>query len=233
VKRAAKCGSVSRQVSSLTALLADRVPSSSPWRALAETALGAPLAGGAAARPFDAKAFVRAYASASRHLGRALLEPPIERPFVVHLDELARVVLLERASEALAPAAFAAIVHDTYGHGDSREKAALLRALPLLPEPARFLEIAVDACRVNEKPLFEAIACDNPFPAAHFPELAFNQMVLKALFIGAPLARVAGLDARITPELRRMADGYASERRAAGRPVPADIDLIQARRTPS
>jgi hypothetical protein len=71
--------------------------------------------------------------------------------------------------------------------------------------------------------VFEAIACENPYPAAHFPELNFNQMVLKALFTGVALERVIGLDGRVTPELARMANDYASERRAAGRSVPADI----------
>jgi len=51
--------------------------------------------------------------------------------------------------------------------------------------------------------------------------------VLKALFIGLPLARVAGLAARTTAELVRMVDAYASERQAAGRPIPADVDLIR------
>jgi hypothetical protein len=68
--------------------------------------------------------------------------------------------------------------------------------------------------------------CENPYPAAHFPEPAFNQLVLKAYFIGVPVLRILGLDRRKTPELRRMAADYASERRAAGRSVPADIDLV-------
>jgi hypothetical protein len=85
---------------------------------------------------------------------------------------------------------------------------------------------AVEACRTNAQVIFEAIACDNPYPFRYFPELNFNQMVLKALFIGSPLARVIGLEERITSELIRMAEDYASERRAAGRPVPEDITLI-------
>jgi hypothetical protein len=51
-------------------------------------------------------------------------------------------------------------------------------------------------------------------------------MVLKAFFTGVPLARVVGLDDRLTPELARMAAGFASERRAAGRSVPADIGRV-------
>jgi hypothetical protein len=96
-------------------------------------------------------------------------------------------------------------------------------ALPLLPAPERFLEIAVDACRSHIQPLFEAIACENPYPAHYFPELNFNQMVLKALFTGVALARIIGCDGRVTSELSRMAADYASERRAAGRVFPRTL----------
>jgi len=74
--------------------------------------------------------------------------------------------------------------------------------------------------------VFEAIACDNAFPARQFADAALFQMVLKALFVGAPLARVDGLRERTTPELVRMVEAYASERRAAGRPVPEDAKLV-------
>ena len=57
-----------------------------------------------------------------------------------------------------------------------------------------------------------------------------HQMVLKALFVGAPVARIVGLAERTTDELVRMVEAYASERRAAGRPVPDDAKLIA--RTP-
>jgi hypothetical protein len=78
-------------------------------------------------------------------------------------------------------------------------------------------------------PVFEAIACENPFPAAQFPELHFNQMALKAVFLGVALARMLGLAERRTPELARMAEDFAAERRAAGRTVPADLSLLGSR----
>jgi hypothetical protein len=74
--------------------------------------------------------------------------------------------------------------------------------------------------------VFEAVACENPFPAAHFPELGMNQMVMKAIFIEVPVARIEGLSGRLGPELRRMLEGYESERLAAGRPVPADVSTL-------
>ena len=63
------------------------------------------------------------------------------------------------------------------------------------------------------------------YPGA-FPDANFNQLVLKAFFIGVAVARIAGLEQRKTAELRRMAEDYASERRAAARSVPPDLDLV-------
>jgi hypothetical protein len=74
--------------------------------------------------------------------------------------------------------------------------------------------------------IFESIACENPFPADEFPDLNFNQMVLKAMFNGVALARIVRLGERAGADLARMAADYAAERRAAGRSVPADIDLV-------
>ncbi len=110
--------------------------------------------------------------------------------------------------------------------GEVRERQAVLRVLAALPEPARYVDAAIDcAHRSNIESVFAALACDNDFVRL-LPEVAFNQLVLKAVFVGAPVARIAGLAERTTPELVRMAQAYASERRAAGRPVPADIELI-------
>jgi len=96
----------------------------------------------------------------------------------------------------------------------------------LFSAPELFLETALLGCRTNARRVFEAIACDNPYPERHFPELEFNQMVIKAIFREVPVSRIEGLARRNGPELRRMARDYASERRAAGRPIPSDVDLI-------
>jgi hypothetical protein len=49
---------------------------------------------------------------------------------------------------------------------------------------------------------------------------------MKAIFMEVSIHRIEGLEARITPELTRMATSYASERRAAGRPVPPDATFL-------
>ena len=108
----------------------------------------------------------------------------------------------------------------------------MLRALPILAGPERLIELGVAACRTSVQTVFEGICCENPFPAAHFPEANFNQMVLKALFTGVALARVMGLEGRLGPDLARMASDYAAERRAAGRSVPADIGMVMTGERP-
>ena len=171
---------------------------------------------------FDRAAFQRAFSSAGRRLGDGALAGRIE--------------LIAEAAGALPVDELVGLVDGCFRTGDNDERRAVLRALDRLPAPERFVPLAVSACRTNVVPVFEAIACDNPFPARHFSEAELNQLVLKALFVGVAIDRIVGLAARITPELERMAAAYASERRAAGRAVSEDTDRLathSARRTPS
>lgn len=108
---------------------------------------------------------------------------------------------------------------------DEGEACALYRSLCLLPRPELALSRAAEGCRSNMRSVFEAIACDNPYPAAHFGELAWRQLVIKSLFVGAPTLRIVGLERRLSPELARMALDLADERRSAGRPVPPGLWL--------
>jgi transposase len=172
-------------------------------------------------------AFATAFVFAVRRLGKApvadvseVIAAGLHVPTGIGADECGRGALLVAVEPDLE------LVRDLVRRGDVRERQAVLRVLAALPDPAQFTDIAVDACRTNVDGVFRAIACDNAFPAAQLADAAFAQLVLKALFTGAPLARVVGLAARTTPELVRMVEAYASERRAAGRPVPEDAKLV-------
>jgi hypothetical protein len=187
-------------------------------------------------------AFAIAWSGCSRRLGKATLDvstADIERlradglevvPAHWSTDEAGRAVLLLHAVQQGqgqgGPALTAEAVTELFARGELREQQALLRVLAYLPEPERYTELAADAVRSNALTVLEALVCDNPFPSRHMPDLAFNQMIMKAIFNGLPLRRVVGLGERTGTELRRMVSAYASERRAAGRPVPADVDLI-------
>jgi hypothetical protein len=142
--------------------------------------------------------------------------------------EAARIVLLLRCQEADGDAFDAAFLR-CLRFADHGELCALYRALPLLARGERYVAQAAEACRSNMRTLFEAVACDSPYPARHFDTVAWNQLVLKAVFIDAPLARVTGLDERLSPELARMALDFADERRSAGRPVPPQLWLCLGR----
>ena len=177
------------------------------------------------------------FAAAGRRLGRDpvvpdqtdrdLLKAAGLSPFPagLGLDECGRGALVLLAVDERDTAESVALASDLYHRGEVRERQALLRVLAYLPAPAGFRDLAVEACRTSTQSVFEAIACENPYPAAHFAEPSFNQMVLKAVFNGVALSRIAGLAERVTPDLVRMAGDYAAERRAAAREVP-DLDLI-------
>jgi hypothetical protein len=169
----------------------------------------------------------RAYTAAPKHVGRAPIG--VEEYGGWTADDAARCLLLLGVAERLEPQAFSTVAIECFERGDSREQQSWLRGLSLMPQPERFRAIAIDACRTNIVPLFESIACENRYPARFFPELNFNQLVLKAMFNNIALARIVGLRDRSNAELMRMAADYAAERRAAGRSVPPDIALAMQR----
>ena len=179
-----------------------------------------------------------AYTAMSRKLGKRVLAlSPAERQELHHIhplmtlshwgmDEAGRAVLLLSLAENVEdPVEYGEFVLECYDKGDTREQQSWLRSLCLLPGCEQFVDAATDACRTNIIPLFESIACENPYASKHFPQLNFNQMVMQALFNVIPISRIVGLDELFNPELSRMADEYVDEREAAGRPLPQDIWL--------
>jgi hypothetical protein len=141
-------------------------------------------------------------------------------------DDAARALLLiAQRAKGRTGDAFVADALACFEQGDAREQESWLKAIALWPEAKAFLPHAIDACRTNIVPVFEALACENPYPSQHFPERNFNQVVLKAMFNSIALKRIVGLRSRLNAELSRMARDYAAERTAAGRAVPVDIEL--------
>jgi hypothetical protein len=213
-------------VASLETVLTSRlVDDSLHWfrRALAEVR----VQGGAT------DAFRTIWSGAGRRLGQGRIggatDDERRLPFFPEgwgADELGRALLLQVALAARPPDAHVGLVEELFATGDLRERRAVVRTLSHLPQPERFVAIGVEAVRSNAALVVEAMSCDNAFPESHFPDAAFNQMVLKCLFCEVPLGRVVGLKRRVTPELRRMVASYAEERRVAGRIVPTDVVLV-------
>jgi hypothetical protein len=178
-------------------------------------------------------AFRTLYAAAARRLGEQAAAPLSRSASLsqwVSRDwttvDCARYWMLCTVLGTTPKPAWADAVEQLFERGELGEQVCLLRTLSALPEPSLFVALGVSACRSNATSVFEAIACENPYPAQHFDELAFNQMAMKAVFSGVSLERVEGLSLRLNPDLKRMAGEYAAERRAAGRTVPQDLKLI-------
>ena len=184
----------------------------------------------------DIPQVLRAYTDAGRPALRTIALPPDLKASLAasvpaidfarwEIADFLRVHILLTRAAALGDAACTQAAMACYEAGDAGEQASWLRGVSLLPSPAQFTPIVIEACRSNILPVFQAVASGNPFPDKYFPERNFNQMVLKAMFNGVPLSGIVGLDRRRNAELARMASDYADERRAAGRSVPEDIGL--------
>jgi hypothetical protein len=133
----------------------------------------------------------------------------------------ARILLLAGLPAAGKP--FAERFRSLCRTAEAAELITLYRGLPLYPDPASLEDQVGEGLRSNMRGVFEAIAHRNPYPKAHFDDHRWNHMVLKALFIGSPLAPIQGLDRRANPELARIMCDFAHERWAAGRTVPFEI----------
>lgn len=106
---------------------------------------------------------------------------------------------------------------------DVAELVVLYTGLPLYPEQERYRLRAAEGARTNMKVVFEAVAHRNPYPSEQLADDAWNQLVLKALFVGSALHPIVGLDRRANPVLARMLCDYAHERWSAGRPVSLEL----------
>jgi len=119
--------------------------------------------------------------------------------------------------------AYLATLDRVFTHADMGESVALYQTLPLLPYPEAHRARAAEGLRTNMTAVFNAIALHNPYPAGLFDEGAWNQMVLKAVFVGSSLHAIQGIDTRANAKLARMLADYAHERWAAGRSVTPEL----------
>ncbi len=106
---------------------------------------------------------------------------------------------------------------------DTRELIALYGGLPLYPSPALHVVQAREGLRSSMRAVFEAVAHGSPYPAEQFDEHTWNQMVLKAVFVGSALHPIQGFDRRRNADLARTLLDYVQERWAAGRAVTPEL----------
>ncbi|HET6992020.1 MAG TPA: EboA domain-containing protein [Bacteroidia bacterium] len=120
-------------------------------------------------------------------------------------------------------------IESLFESADLGEQVVIYSSLSLLAYPEKLVPRCMEGIRSNIGEVFEAVANENPFPAAYLSEDAFNQMTLKCLFVGKPLYKIENLHHRLNKNLARMAFDYAHERWAAGRELSPEIwQLVEA-----
>lgn len=180
------------------------------------------------------RVFFAAFSAVPRHVGKQGLKLTAQdldaasrartgwSPEHWSVDQVARTLLV-LALPIQEVKSYSAVLDRVFGAADVAEAVALYQSLPLLPYARYHQARAAEGVRSNMSAVFEAVALRNPYPAEYFDEPAWNQMVLKALFVGSPLHLILGLDTRANQVLARMLVDYAHERWAAGRTVPAEL----------
>jgi len=190
----------------------------------------------------DTKTFCRFFSMSSRHAkSKTLLSLSSQElenisssgvewnPKSWSLLEAVRIYLLLYLSQNVKEALFEDVYERCFKHADQGELCALYKALPLLRENGgdhkRFFWRAAEGCRSNMQSIFESVACESSYPVRHFSTVAWNQLVVKALFLNVPLWRVYGLDGRLSEELSRIVSDLIEEKTSAGRDIPNQLWL--------
>ncbi|MDH5558524.1 MAG: EboA domain-containing protein [Alphaproteobacteria bacterium] len=137
------------------------------------------------------------------------------------VDQAARIALL--LSAARDEAGFPAKLEQLCNTADVRELIAFYQGLPLYPNQKAYVARAGEGARTNMKAVFEAVAHNNPYPAEQFDEHSWNQLVLKAVFVGASLNEIQNFDRRRNEDLARTLVDYAHERWAASRVITPEL----------
>jgi len=182
----------------------------------------------------DERRLAVALSFAGRKLGRsdlALSDSDLEaarslrtgwRPERWGADEAARVALV-LATYRGDDEDFAARIDRLCPAADITELVAYLKGFAVFPAPTALNQRAREGVRASMRPPFEALACHNPYPFDYFEEAAWNQMVVKCVFIGASIRTIVGLRERRNPQVIRMLHDLVAERAAAGRQVPDEV----------
>jgi len=176
----------------------------------------------------DATALRSRFPMVGRKVGRDPLEPQAD-PADVHgwtIDDAARTLLLVAAGDGAE-----AELAELYRYGDAAERRGILRALPYLPIADRGLGLVDDAIRTNDTRLIAAAL--GPYATEHLPDAAYDQAVLKCVFVGVPITGLDGIPERVTPDGARMLGAFVHERVAAGRDVPAEVWTVIDRYPPA
>ena len=180
------------------------------------------------------KTFFTSFSAVPRYLGKEKLNLSIIdleaankiisgwKPVNWTVDQVGRTLLL-LSYPSQDSDKYVATIDKILAAADVGETIAFYQSLSLLPHPEKFQLRAAEGIRTNMTSVFNAVALNNPYPAEYLNDLAWNQMILKALFVGTPLHPIYGLERRNNQQLCQMLLDYADERLTARRTVNPEL----------
>lgn len=176
----------------------------------------------------DIRQFNIAFVSVPRKTGKNILRVTDEQNAAIReagaglditswtVDRLSRIWLVSSLHHKDEEKYFQTI-ENLFLSAEVNELVALYSALSVLHYPERWTKRCAEGIRSSIGAALNAVACNNPYPAAYLDEPAWNQMVLKAIFTDNPLDEIIGIDERANADLAKTLSDYAHERWAAGR----------------
>jgi len=114
------------------------------------------------------------------------------------------------------------LIETAFNTADLNESIDLYQILPLFKVSPEQTLRASEGLRSNATVVFKSVAHHSPLPL-NLEEPAWNQMILKSLFIDSALSPILGLEDRWNKDLSDMLSDYAEERISARRPVPLEL----------
>lgn len=176
----------------------------------------------------DNRQFSIAFVSVPRKTGKAILHLSEAQKAAISeagagldisswtVDRLARVWLLSQLDHTDEKKYFQTI-EQLFLTAEVNELVALYAALSVLHHPELWVKRCAEGIRSSIGAALNAVACNNPYPAAFLDDPAWNQMILKVIFTDNPLEEIIGVEERANADLAKTLSDYAHERWAAHR----------------
>ncbi|MGX1930146.1 EboA domain-containing protein [Flagellimonas sp. 2504JD4-2] len=115
------------------------------------------------------------------------------------------------------------VIKSFFTMAEMNELVALYKGLFFLDNAKEFTAQVKEGIRTNMVNVFDAICLGNPYAAEYLDEAAWNQLILKAVFMERPLFKIHNIDKRKNKALAEMLQDYVKERWAASRDVTPEI----------
>lgn len=134
-------------------------------------------------------------------------------------QDMVRVILMI----SLDPTKNKQILESFFETAEMLELVSFFKGLFLLENANDFTSSVEEGIRTNMVNVFDSFTAGNPYGQKFLDEWAWNQMVLKALFLDRPLFTIHDIDKGKNKNLANILQDYIRERWSAFRPVSPEI----------